>query len=92
MLKTGVPLREYVMMTEQAFDQLGGYAGGVPRQLEEELEGIGKVRLLLFSAPSAGDAVPPLPTRGARALWRWRITWGTVLHWFGKRPREGEFR
>ena len=76
MLKNALGLRQYLMLSETAFSELGGFFGLEPRSFVVDLEGVGEHRVVviaedqLASLPGgeAGAAPPSLP----RVL-RWKL-------------------
>jgi hypothetical protein len=68
LLKTPVPVREYVLLTEDLFRAGSSTLPSPLHQMEPELEGIGPVRALYVEVASLeGAAIPlPAPTWGGR--------------------------
>jgi class 3 adenylate cyclase len=52
LLKNSVPAQEYVLMTEAAYNSLGGFERLEPERLTEYYEGIGVVETVLFYLPA----------------------------------------
>lgn len=51
MLKNSVPAREYLMLSDTAYDKFGGFYDQEPERRTEEFEGLGPVETVVFYEP-----------------------------------------
>ena len=71
LLKNTVPLREYVLLTEQLYREGSPALTGVIGEVEPDLEGFGPVKAYYVDVEALGTTSPePLPT----PTWRGRLT------------------
>ena len=71
LLKNTVPLREYVLLTEQLYREGSPALTGVIGEVEPDLEGFGPVKAYYVDVEALGTMSPePLPT----PTWRGRLT------------------
>ncbi len=90
MLKNGVPLREYVLMTQPVLDGIEPAPGERARPLDEDYEGVGATRVHYLAL----DDLPPPATRrrsGLRAFWELvKMNFRSVPYILGfKKPCDG---
>jgi hypothetical protein len=88
LLKNTVPVAEYVLMSEEVTRALSAAGvAGEPAEVEEELEGLGRVRTFYFELDGLGQMTPPAPRRSlARRAWAWlRMTARSLPYFIGLR-------
>jgi hypothetical protein len=95
LLKNTVPVAEYVLMSEEVTRALG--AAGVaadPAEVEEELEGLGRVRTFYLELDGLGPVTPPArrSSLGRRALAWFRMTVRSLPYFIGLRQACRGFR
>ncbi len=80
MLKNPVPAREYLMLSESAFSNFGGFFGLEPERLMVELEGIGKHWMMVFDAEQLAlvqqeldNKEGPIPDPSLFQILRWKL-------------------
>ena len=96
LLKNSVPVAEYVLMSEEVNAALGqaGVAAD-PAEVEEDLEGLGRVRTFYFELDQLGPLEAPRPERASipTRVWHWlRMTLSSLPYFIGLRQACRGFR
>lgn len=77
MLKNAVPVPEYVLLSDPLFAGAGDTLRTRARAVEQELEGLGRVRTYFLDLAQAAASLPPAPVPSG---WdRTLETWGVVI-------------
>lgn len=76
MLKSAVPTAEYLLMSEQLYDQLDPELRDRVGSVEQELEGLGRVPLYFVPMDDLPVEIPPLSEPTVSARFRETITFG----------------
>jgi len=79
MLKNSVRSKEYVMMTESLYRQLGDFFALNPEKRREEFEGVGKIETVVFYPPQEMIGVAGVRSAPARAtFWQRLARWAKM--------------
>ena len=90
LLKNPVPVREYVLLSEELYGTGASTASDQVHEVAPELEGIGTVRAFYVDVAGLDEGAPPLPA----PTWRGRLVrtayaaGAGLPYMFGRRRRE----
>jgi hypothetical protein len=94
MLKNTVPAKEYLMMTDSAYDSFMGFYDEEPERRKEQLEGVGEMDMLVFYEANlarvldgiAEDAESAAPGRFQIFTWKLGMTGRGLAGLFRRKP------